>query len=178
MVVLNLCLVSSLGALLCAQPLLLAEIARLRHENAVLSRQARRVRLTNGDRLFLVWLFRLWPKVARCTMLVTPATLLRWHREGFRRYWRWRSRRAGRPRIERATIALIKRMARENPLWGAPRIHGELAKLGIVLAESTVAKYMPRLLPNEPCENIMRTRGGVNLKLLRVPGIHSPRGRR
>jgi hypothetical protein len=69
---------------------------------------------------------------------------VRWHREGFRRYWRWRSRRTGRPRIEQATIALIKRMSHENPLWGAPRIHGELAKLGIAVAETTVAKYMPR----------------------------------
>ena len=76
---------------------------------------------------------------------MTPATLVRWHRGGFRAYWRWRSRaRPGRPRIDRATIALIKRMARENVLWGAPRIHGELLKLGIAIAQSTVAKYMPR----------------------------------
>lgn len=150
MLVLLLCFLGSLGGLLCARPVLLAEVARLRHENAVLRRRVHRVRLTNTDRLFLVWLHRLFPSVARGTLLVRPATLLRWHRDGFRRYWCWRSRPCGRPRIERATIALIKRMARENALWGAPRIHGELLKLGIVIAESTVAKHMPRRCPAGP----------------------------
>jgi hypothetical protein len=123
-----------------------AELVRLRHENAVLRRRSpKRVRLTNGDRLFLVWLYRLWPQAAKVSALATPATLLRWHRAGFRAYWRWRSRtRPGRPKIDRAVIEFIRRMARENVLWGAPRIHGELLKLGIDVAQSTVAKYMPR----------------------------------
>jgi hypothetical protein len=138
---------AGLGTRLFARPVLVAEIVRLRHENTVLRRRMKRVHLTNGDRLFLVCLHRLWPNLARRSLLVAPATLVRWHREGFRRYWRWRSRRTGRPRIAKATIALIKRMARENPLWGAPRIHGELAKLGIAVAETTVAKYMPRRRP-------------------------------
>ncbi len=138
-----------IGGLLGPHRVLTAEVVRLTHENVVLRRRVGRLRLTNGDRLFLVWLYRLWPELARRSLLVTPATLLRWHREGFRRYWRWRSRRSGRPRIDRATIALIKRMARENPLWGAPRIHGELGKLGIVIAESTVTQYMPRRCPHD-----------------------------
>lgn len=125
---------------------LIAELLFLRHENAVLRRRkSARIDLTNVDRGFLTWFFRFWPEVAKRSLLVSPGTLLRWHRRGFRAYWRWKSRaKPGRPAIDRATIALIKRMARENFLWGAPRIHGELLKLGIEIAESTVAKYMPR----------------------------------
>jgi len=88
---------------------------------------------------------RLWPSLLGLARVVEPGTILRWHREGFRTYWRWRSRnRAGRPRIERELRDLIRRMNRENPLWGAPRIHGELLKLGFEVAESTVSKYMMR----------------------------------
>ncbi len=125
---------------------LIAELLFLRHENAVLRRRkSARIDLTNVDRGFLTWFFRFWPEVAKRSLLVSPGTLLRWHRRGFRAYWRWKSRaKPGRPAIDRATIALIKRMARENFLWGAPRIHGELLKLGIEIAESTVAKYMQR----------------------------------
>ena len=116
------------------------EVMRLRHENSVLRRQApARPKLTSFDRWFLVWLHKVSPAQAKLTLLVRPETLLRWHRQGFRCYWRWKSlAKPGRPRIERATIALIKRMARENVLWGAPRIHGELLKLGFEVAESTV----------------------------------------
>lgn len=126
-----------------------AEVIRLRHENFVLRRRApKRLHLTNSDRLFLVWLNWIWPSQARLSLLVTPATLLRLHRRGFRSYWRWKSRALpGRPKTDRETIALIKRIARENVLWGAPRIHGELLKLGFEIAESTVAKYMPRTRP-------------------------------
>lgn len=123
-----------------------AEVARLRHEVAVLRRNApRRIALTNGDRMFLVLLHRLWPEIASRTSLVAPATLLRWHRQGFRTYWRWKSRALpGRPKIPRDLIELIKRMAKENPLWGAPRIHGELLMLEFDVAQSTVSKSMPR----------------------------------
>lgn len=93
----------------------------LRHENAVLRRRRRaRVKLRNSDRRFLTGFFRLWPTVAKRSVLVSPATLLRWHRQGFRAYWRWKNRGArkpGRPKIERDVIALIKRMAHENVLW-------------------------------------------------------------
>src|SRR2546427_12031803 len=93
----------------------------------------------------MVWMTRMWPSLLGLTRVVQPATLLRWHRCGFRAYWRWKSRaRPGRPRVERELRDLIRRMSEENPLWGAPRIHGELLKLGFQVAESTVSKYMMR----------------------------------
>ena len=87
----------------------------------------------------------LWPCLLGTIQIVRPETVLRWHRAGFRAYWRWKSRnRGGRPKIERELRDLIRRMSKENPLWGAPRIHGELRKLGFELAQSTVSKYMVR----------------------------------
>src|SRR5262245_57663712 len=87
----------------------------------------------------------LWPSLLCLSHVVQPDTILRWHRAGFRAYWRWKSRgRPGRPRVSRELRELIQRMSKENPLWGAPRIHGELLKLGFEIAESTVSKYMIR----------------------------------
>src|SRR5215813_15180920 len=84
-------------------------------------------------------------KLLDLSRVVQPDTILRWHRAGFRAYWRWKSRaRPGRPRVSRELCELIRRMSTENPLWGAPRIHGELLKLGFEIAESTVSKYMIR----------------------------------
>jgi transposase InsO family protein len=110
----------------------------------VLRRQARgRVCLTNLDRLFLVQLYRWFPSILRVLAIVQPETVIRWHRAGFRCYWRWKSRpRGGRPQISGELRALIRQMSIENPLWGAPRIHGELLKLGFEVAQSSVAKYM------------------------------------
>src|ERR1700751_4806466 len=121
-----------------------AENAALRHQLIVLQRRVRgRVPLTNGDRLFLVQLSRWFPSVLRAITIIRPETLVRWHRSGFRRYWRWKSRSlGGRPQIAADLRALIRRMSAENPLWGAPRIHGELLKLGFEVAQSSVAKYM------------------------------------
>ncbi len=121
-----------------------AENAALRRQLIVLRRKVRgRVHLTNGDRLFLVQLYRWFPSVLRAITIIRPETLVRWHRAGFRRYWRWKSRSlGGRPRIAADLRALIRRMSAENPLWGAPRIHGELLKLGFEVAQSSVAKYM------------------------------------
>ena len=121
-----------------------AENAVLRHQLIVLRRRPHgRVQLTNHDRWFFVQLYRWFPSILKMLMIVRPETLLRWHRAGFRCYWRWKSRRrAGRPRIETELRALIRRMSIENPLWGAPRIHGELLKLGFEVAQSSVAKYM------------------------------------
>jgi transposase InsO family protein len=121
-----------------------AENAALRHQLIVLQRMVRgRVQLTNGDRLFLVQLYRWFPSVLKAIMIIRPETLVHWHRAGFRRYWRWKSRSlGGRPRIAADLRALIRRMSAENPLWGAPRIHGELLKLGFEVAQSSVAKYM------------------------------------
>jgi hypothetical protein len=88
---------------------------------------------------------RIWPGLLSVAQVVQPGTILRWHRAGFRAYWRWKSRqRVGRPKIERELRDLIRRMSKENPLWGAPRIHGELLKLGFEVAQSTVSKYMAR----------------------------------
>src|SRR6478736_8503541 len=103
-----------------------AEIATLRQQLIVLQRKSRgRVRLTNGDRFFFVQLYRWFPSILQVVHILRPETLVRWHRAGFRSYWRWKSRnRGGRPQIDRDLRALIVEMSLENPLWGAPRIHG------------------------------------------------------
>ena len=121
-----------------------AENAALRYQLIVLRRKVGgRVRLTNGDRLFFIQLYRWFPSVLKVITVIRPETLVRWHRAGFRRYWCWKSRPfGGRPQISAELRALIRRMSIENPLWGAPRIHGELLKLGFEVAQSSVAKYM------------------------------------
>jgi hypothetical protein len=121
-----------------------AENAVLRHQLNVLRRRPRgRVRLTNHDRWFFIQLYRWFPAILKVLAIIRPETLVRWHRAGFRCYWRWKSRpRGGRPQIETELRVLIRRMSVENPLWGAPRIHGELLKLGFEVAQSSVAKYM------------------------------------
>src|SRR3979490_2234531 len=121
-----------------------AEDAALRHQLVVLRRKLKgRARLTNNDRWFFVQLYRWFPSILPALMIIRPDTLVRWHRAGFRRYWRWRSRSpGGRPPIEAELRALIRQMSTENLLWGAPRIHGELLKLGFELAQSSVARYM------------------------------------
>ena len=121
-----------------------AENAVLRHQLIVLRRKVQgRVRLTNNDRWFLIQVYRWVPSISQVLTIIRPETLVRWHRAGFRYYWRWKSRlRGGRPQIETDLRALIRQMSIENPLWGAPRIHGELLKLGFEVAQSSVAKYM------------------------------------
>src|ERR1700694_1792079 len=121
-----------------------AENAALRHQLIVLRRKLRgRVRLTNSDRWFFIQLYRWFPSVLNAITIIQPETLVRWHRAGFRCYWRRKSRSlGGRPQIDTNLRALIRRMSIENLLWGAPRILGELLKLGFELAQSTVAKYM------------------------------------
>jgi transposase InsO family protein len=127
--------------------------ARLEAENLVLRQQINVLRrrlpnrpaLTNFDRLLFVWLYQWFPSTVDALAIVRPETIIRWHRGGFRAYWRWRSRnRVGRPRISAELCTLIGEMSRANPLWGSPRIHGELLKLGFDVAQSTVAKYMVR----------------------------------
>src|ERR1700739_1033848 len=121
-----------------------AENAVLRHQLIILRRRLHgRVGLTNHDRWFLIQLYRWFPSILQVLTIVRPETLVRWHRAGFRCYWRWKSRRrAGRPQISTELRALIRRMSIENPLWGSPRIHGELLKLAFEVAQSSVAKYM------------------------------------
>ncbi|EKS41372.1 MULTISPECIES: hypothetical protein [Afipia] len=121
-----------------------AENAVLRHQLIVLKRKLHgRVRLTNNDRWFFIQLYRWCPSILQVLTIIRPETLVRWHRAGFRCCWRWKSRSlGGRPQIETDLRALIRQMSVENPLWGAPRIHGELLKLGFEVAQSSVAKYM------------------------------------
>src|SRR6195256_5985407 len=121
-----------------------AENAALRHQLIVLRRKVRgRAQLANNDRWFFVQLYRWFPSILQVLTIIQPDTLVRWHQAGFRRYWRWKSRtRGGRPQIETELRVLIRRISVENPFWGAPRIHGELLKLGFELAQSSVAKYM------------------------------------
>src|SRR5271168_909751 len=121
-----------------------AENAALRHQLIVLRRKVRgRAQLTNGDRWFFTQLYRWFPSILKVLAVIRPETVVRWHRAGFRSYWRWKSRSSGgRPQIDSDLRALIRRMSVENSLWGAPRIHGELLKLGFAVAQSSVAKYM------------------------------------
>lgn len=123
-----------------------AEIIMLRHQLNVLRRRVpSKPRLAVADRLLFVWLYRLFPSVLNAIALVQPEMIIRWHRKGFWLYWRWKSRaRGGRPKVPVEIRRLIREMSLANRLWGAPRIHGELLKLGIEVAQSTVAKYMAR----------------------------------
>src|SRR3979409_2547351 len=118
----------------------------LRHQLNVLRRKSpNRVTLSSIDRLLLVGLYRLAPGVLDALKIIRPEMLMRWHRAGFRAYWRWKSRpRGGRPKTAADIRRLIREMSVANPLWGAPRIHGELLKLGIDVGQTTVAKYMAR----------------------------------
>jgi len=123
------------------------EIMALRHQLEALNRQNRgRLRLSPWDRTFWALLYRFWSGCLDALVIVKPDTVVRWHRKNFRLYWDWKSRprRRGRPEISAEVKALIRRMSRENTLWGAPRIHGELLKLGIEVSQATVSKYMTR----------------------------------
>ena len=127
-----------------SRALLELEVIALRHQLAVLRRQRPgRTRLSSVDRFIWVWLYRVWPRCLNVIVLVKPATVIQWHRQGFRLYWRWRSK-SGRPLVDREVRDLIRKMSNANPLWGAPRIHGELLKLGIGVSQATVGKYMVR----------------------------------
>jgi transposase InsO family protein len=122
-----------------------AENLLLRHQLTIALRASPRLRLLGSDRALLIWMTRLWPSLLDAVRVVQPETVLRWHRAGFKMFWRWKSRhKAGRPKIDHGLRDLIRRMSRENPLWGASRIHGELLMLGFEVAQSTVSKYMVR----------------------------------
>src|SRR5215472_11441915 len=122
------------------------ELVALRQQLGVLKRKNPRPRLDAWDRLFWVALRRAWSRWAEALIVVKPETVISWHRAGFHLYWRFLSRRrAGRPRITSDLRGLIRRMASQNPLWGGPRIHGELLKLGFDVAERTVSRYIAEL---------------------------------
>ena len=138
--------VTTLLSLLKTRQQLLLENLALRQQLAVLNRSIKRPQLTASDRTFWMVLSRIWRHWSETLLIVQPATVVRWHRRGFRWYWAWKSRRPrpGRPFIDPAVRDLIRNMSRANPLWGAPRIHGELLKLDIHLSQATVSKYMIR----------------------------------
>ena len=119
------------------------EILALRQQVAILKRKRRPPPLNPIDRLFWIALRRLWPRWREVLVIVKPETVIAWHRAGFRIYWRWCSRRqGGRPKVTEEIRELIRRLADENADWGAPKIHGELQKLGFVVSERTVARYL------------------------------------
>jgi len=118
----------------------------LRHQLAVLRRSVKRPKLTSADRILWAWLCEAWRDWQPSLLIVKPETVIGWHRMGFRLFWKWKVRRGqpGRPPVSKEIRQLIRKMSRENPLWGAPRIHGELLKLGIKIGETSVGKYMGR----------------------------------
>jgi putative transposase len=120
------------------------------------STRGRRLRLRHGDRVFWICLSRLWKNWRRFLRIIKPGTVIAWNRKGFRLYWTWKNRaRNGRPMTTHEIRALIRKMSLANPRWGAPRIHGELMKLGIDIGETTVAKYMVR--PHRPSSQTWKT---------------------
>jgi len=140
-------LLAAIGSSLRKRAELEAEILALRHQLAVLQQAApRRLRFSRADRFFWVLLSRVWRGWRDAVQIVQPATVVAWHRRLFAWHWRWRSAqpRVGRPPVASDVRVLIQKMHRANPLWGAPRIHGELQKLGIEIGETTVAKYLGR----------------------------------
>ena len=157
---------------------LLLENAALRHQLLVLRRKIKRPPFHPVDRLFWVWLSAVWGRWSRAIRLVQPETVIRWHRQGFRLFWRWKSRvgKVGRKSLAPETTQLIRQMSRDNPLWGAPRIHGELLKLGIGLSQRTVSKYMvprPRRCAGQTWTSFLRNHLGqmVSVDFLTVPTV-------
>ncbi len=130
-----------------ARAVLQAEIRIFRHQLLILQRSSRghKLHLRWTERVLWVWLSRLWNEWRSALLIVRPETVIAWHRQGFRLYWRWKSRRCdGRPSLSPEVRNLIRQMSLANPRWGAPRIHGELLKIGIDVSQATVAKYMAR----------------------------------
>ena len=129
----------------------------LRHQLAVLQRSVERPKIHRRDRILWSWLLRLWPRWQSALLIIKPETVISWHRQGFKLYWRWKSRATqGRPCVDREIRDLIRLMSRENPTWGAPRIQSELRLLGHDVADSTVAKYMideVTIDPQSPWQN-------------------------
>src|SRR5688572_2188456 len=122
------------------------EILALRHQIGVLQRSVKRPTLTSADRLLWAWLCSVWRDWRSGIHIVQASTVVRWHQKGFRLFWTWKIRhgRPGRPTVASEVRDLIRTMSRQNPLWGAPKIHGELLKLGINIGETSVSKYIIR----------------------------------
>jgi putative transposase len=140
-------LLATLSSIFRSRAALQLENLALRQQIGILQRSAKkRPKLTPADRLLWVALSHIWRDWRSALAIVKPETVVAWHRAGFRRFWTWKVRRGqpGRPVISREVRDLIRKMCRENPSWGAPRVHGELLKLGIDIGESSVSKYMVR----------------------------------
>jgi len=160
------------SALKSRQDLALENIA-LQQQLAILKHKCPRPRLTNGDRFFWILISRMWSDWQNVIHVVQPSTVVRWHHQGLRYFWRWRSRRRGRPQIDPEIRQLVRRMCQANPLWGAPRIHGELLKLGFEVSEATVSNYMIRRRgpPSQTWRTFLRNHVGdiVALGFFTVP---------
>lgn len=154
-----------------------AENLTLRHQLNILRRTSpKKLTLSNSDRLVFAGLYRLDSCILGALTIIKPETVIRWHRAGFRQYWRWRSRpQGGRPKTELEVRQLIREMSVANPFWGAPRIHGELLKLGIDVGQTTVAKYMARgrRPPSQGWKTFLRNHadGIASMDLFVVPTI-------
>jgi hypothetical protein len=152
-----------------------AEIVALRQQLNVLRRKStRRPAFSAFDRLFFAGLYRIAPGIKNALAIVRPETVIRWHRAGFRLFWRWKSQpRSGRPKVTLEVRQLIRDMSLANPLWGAPRIHGELLMLGIDVGQTSVAKYMMkrRKPPSQGWRAFLRNHadGIVSMDLFVVP---------
>jgi len=133
------------------------EIIALGHQLGVMQRSVKKPKLNRFDRFLWAWFCGAWAEWRSALCIVKPETVIAWHRKGFRLFWSWKVRRGqpGRPPVSKEIRKLIRRMSRENPLWGAPRIHGELLKLGIDIGETCVSKYMVRRL--NPSSQTWRT---------------------
>jgi Integrase core domain len=178
MIAIGLLFIGMLGDFFKPRPRLEAEILILRHQLNVLQQRTprRRLHLRWVDRALFIWLYRRYPRILDAMSIVRPETVVRWHRKGFTSYWRWTSRSpGGRPRIAQEVRDLIRRMSFENPLWGATKIHGELLKLGIAVAQSTVSVYMvPRRdRPLQTWKTFLRNHmeGIASIDLFVVPTI-------
>jgi len=154
-----------------------AEIVALRHQLNVLRRKSpKRLAFNNFDRLIFAGLYRIAPRIVNALAIVEPATVIRWHRAGFRLFWRWKSRAGGgRPKVALEIRQLIRAMSLANPLWGAPRIHGEFLKLGIEIGQTSVAKYMAkhRKPPSQRWKTFLRNHGDgiASMDLFVVPTL-------
>jgi putative transposase len=139
-------LIASLSGCLRSRAALQLEIIALRHQIGVLQRSVKRPKLTSADRLLWAWLCSVWHDWRSGVHIIKASTVVGWHRKGFRLFWTWKIRhgKPGRPVVPKEVRELIRTMSRENPLWGAPKIHGELLKLGVAIGETSVSKYMLR----------------------------------
>ena len=146
-----------LAALFRSRRKLVLENMALRQQLVIQQRSIKRPKINNSDRRFWIWLSRLWSKWKSALLVAQPETVIGWHRKGFKHYWRWKSRKVGRPNIDWELIKLIRHLQKDNPLWSAQRIQGELAKLGFSVCDNTVAKYMRKPKPDADKRQRWRT---------------------